>query len=153
MTLFQFAQMARIVPMFEWSCFNYPNLIKAVGICPNVSKCMHKLNEVVVYYSNWSGAVWSSAKSKKVFEVPQKWIKLFEVTQNWIKMLRLARIWMELLLFGRSWFSLLEFTWIFPIYGNIFNFTQIWLKLSQFAQISLRLLKYTQMILILSKFE
>jgi len=61
-------------------------------------------------------------------EVSQKWIKLFEVTQNWIKMFPLARISMELLLLGQSWFSLLEFTQIFPIYGNIFNFTQIWTK-------------------------
>jgi len=56
-------------------------------------------------------------------------------------------------LFGQSWFSLLEFTQIFPIYGNIFNFTQIWMKYSQFTQISLGLFKFTQMILILSKFE
>ena len=76
------------------------------------------LNEVVVYYSNCSAAVWSSLKLKKLFEVPQKWIKVFH----------LARIWMELLLFGQSWFSLLEFNQIFPIYGNIFNFTQIWMK-------------------------
>ena len=48
---------------------------------------------------------------------------------------------MELFLLVQSWFSLLECTQIFPIYGNIFNFTQIWMKLSQFAQISLRLLK------------
>jgi len=34
----------------------------------------------------------------------------------------------ELLLFGQSWFSQLEFIQIFPIYGNIFNFTQIWMK-------------------------
>jgi len=60
---------------------------------------------------------------------------------------------MKLLLFGQSWFSLLEFTQIFPIYGNIVNFTQIWMKWTQFAQVSLRLLKYIQMILILSKFE
>jgi len=40
MTLVQFAQMARIVAKFEWSCFNYPNMIKVVGIFPNVSKCM-----------------------------------------------------------------------------------------------------------------
>ena len=40
MTLFQFAQMVAIVPKFEWSCFNYPNMIKVVGICPNVSKHM-----------------------------------------------------------------------------------------------------------------
>jgi len=71
---------------------------------------------------------WSSLKLKKLFEVPQKWIKLFKVTQNWIKMFHLARIWMELLLFGQSWFGLLEFTQIFPISGNIFNFTQIWMK-------------------------
>jgi len=49
--------------------------------------------------------------------------------------------------------SLYYFTQIFPIYGNISNFTQIWMKLSQFTQISLRLLKFTQMILISSKFE
>jgi len=86
------------------------------------------LNQVVVYYSNWNEAVWSSRKLKKLFEVPHKWIKLFEVTQNLIKMFHLARIWMELLLFGQSWFGLLEFTQIFPIYGNIFNFTQAWMK-------------------------
>jgi len=60
---------------------------------------------------------------------------------------------MELLLFDQSWCSLLKFTQIFPIYENIFNFSQIWMKLSQFARISLRLLKFTQIILILSKFE
>ena len=43
-------------------------------------------------------------------------------------MFHFAQIWMELLLFGQSWFSLLEFTQIFPTYGNIFNFTQIWMK-------------------------
>jgi len=32
---------------------------------------------------------------------------------------------MELLLLGQSGFSLLEFTQVFPIYGNIFYFTQI----------------------------
>jgi len=56
------------------------------------------------------------------------------------------------LLFGQSWFSQLGFSQIFPVYGNIFNFTQIWMKQSQFAQFSLRLLKYYQVILILSKF-
>jgi len=45
-----------------------------------------------------------------------------------MKMFHLARIWMELFLFGQSWFSLLEFTQIFPTDGNIFNFTQIWMK-------------------------
>jgi len=43
-------------------------------------------------------------------------------------MFHFARIWMELLLFGQSQFSLLEFIQIFPIYCNIFNFTQIWMK-------------------------
>ena len=60
-------------------------------------------------------------------------LKVFECTQNWMKIFHLARSWMELLLFGQSWFSLMEFTQIFPIYGNIFNFDQIWMKLSQFA--------------------
>ena len=86
------------------------------------------LKEVVVYFSNWNEAVWSSLKLKKLFEVPQKWIELFEVPKNWIKMFHLVRIWMELLLFAQSWFSLLEITQIFPIYGNIFNFTQIWMQ-------------------------
>jgi len=40
MALFQLAQMALIVPKFEWSFFNCQNMIQAVGICPNVSKCM-----------------------------------------------------------------------------------------------------------------
>ena len=42
MTLFQFEfdQMLLIVPKFEWSSFNYPNMIKAVGIYLNVSECM-----------------------------------------------------------------------------------------------------------------
>jgi len=40
MTLFQFDQMFLIVPKFEWSCFNYPNMMKATRICPNVSKSM-----------------------------------------------------------------------------------------------------------------
>ena len=54
-------------------------------------------------------------------------MKLFEATQNWIKTFHLAQSWMELLLFRQSWFSLLELTQIFPINGNIFNFTQIWM--------------------------
>jgi len=40
MTVFQYDHLFLIVPKFEWSCFNDPNMIKAVGICPNVSKCM-----------------------------------------------------------------------------------------------------------------
>jgi len=32
--------MVPIVPKFERSCFNYPNMTEAVGICPNVSNCM-----------------------------------------------------------------------------------------------------------------
>jgi len=101
------------------------------------------LNEVVVYYSNWNEAVWSSLKLKT----------LFEVTQNWIKMFHLARIWIELLLFGQSWISLLEFTQIFPIYVNIFNFTQFEWSSPNLLKFHLMLLKYTQMIFILSKFE
>jgi len=38
--LFKFSQMVPIVPKFEWSCFNYPNVIEAVGICPNACNCM-----------------------------------------------------------------------------------------------------------------
>jgi len=45
-----------------------------------------------------------------------------------MKMFHFVRIWMELLLFDQSWFSLLEFTQIFPIDGNIFSITQIWMK-------------------------
>jgi len=40
MTLIQFDQMFLIVHKFEWSCFNYPNMIRAVVIFPNVSKCI-----------------------------------------------------------------------------------------------------------------
>jgi len=40
MKLFQFAQMVSVVRKFEWSCFNYPNMIEAVMICANVSNCM-----------------------------------------------------------------------------------------------------------------
>jgi len=36
--------------------FQLPNMIKAVGICPNVYMYAN-LNEVVVYYSNWNEAV------------------------------------------------------------------------------------------------
>jgi len=114
--LFKFIQMVSIVPKFEWSCLNYQSMFEAVGICPN-------LNGVFVYYPNWNEALWSF----------QNWLKLFEVTQKWTKMFHLAQIWMELLPFRQSWLSLLEFrpTQIFPIYGNISDFTQIWMKLSQ----------------------
>jgi len=40
MTLFQFDQIVLIVPKSEWSSFNYPDMIKTVEICPNVSKYM-----------------------------------------------------------------------------------------------------------------
>jgi len=60
MTLFQFDQMFLIVPKFEWSCFNYPNMIKAVGICPNVSKCMQiQMNWL---YSILFKLIWSCLK-------------------------------------------------------------------------------------------
>jgi len=45
-----------------------------------------------------------------------------------MKMFHLAQIWMELLPFGQSLISLLDFTQIFPIYGNISNFSQIWIS-------------------------
>ena len=113
MKLFQFAQMIPIGLKFERSCFNYPNMIEAVGICPNVSNCMQ------IQMKN----LYIIQIGMKLFEISQNWIKLFEVTQNWMKMFHLAQIRMELLLFGQSWFSLLEFTQIFHIYGNISNFT------------------------------
>jgi len=47
-------------------------MIKAVGICPNVSKMYANLNEAVIYYSNWNEAVCRSLKLKKLFEVLQK---------------------------------------------------------------------------------
>jgi len=40
MKLFQFAQMVSIVPKFERSCVDYPNMIEAAGIRPNVSNFM-----------------------------------------------------------------------------------------------------------------
>ena len=40
MKLFQFAQIVPIVPKFEWSSFNYTNMVEAVGICTNVCNCM-----------------------------------------------------------------------------------------------------------------
>jgi len=89
----------------------------------------------------------------KWLHIIQIGIKLFEVTQNWMKMFHLAEVEWSYLMFVQNLFSLMEFTQVFPIYGNISNFTQIWMKLFQFAQISLRLFKFTQMILILFKFE
>jgi len=67
-----------------------------------------------------------------------KWLYIIQIG---MKLFHLARSWMELLLFGQSLFTLLEFTQIFPIYGNIFNFTQIWMKLSQFAQNFIKIVK------------
>ena len=60
MTLFQFDQIFLIVPKFELSCFNYPNMIKAVGICPNVSKCIQ-------IQMNWLHII---QIDMKLFEVP-----------------------------------------------------------------------------------
>ena len=56
-------------------------------------------------------------------------MKLFEVTSTWMKLFHLAQIRTEVLPFAQSWLSLLEFTQNFPGYGNISNFTQIWMKL------------------------
>jgi len=57
-------------------------------------------------------------------------IKLFEVTQNWRKIFHLARSWIEL-----SVSSFPGFTQVFPVYLNVFAFTQVWLKLFSFVQI------------------
>jgi len=130
--------------------FQLPNVIEAVGIFPNVSNC-RQISTKHLYIS---------LIRMKLFEVHKKWIKLFQVPQKWIKAVRSYPKLNEdvplgpnfygatVLLFDQCWFSLLEFTQIFPIYGNISNFTQVWMKLCQFSQTSLRLLKFTQMILI-----
>ena len=70
MKLFQFAQMVPSVPKFKWSCFHYPNMIKAVGICTIVSNCM-QISMKRLYII--------TQIRMKLFEVPQNWIKLFEV--------------------------------------------------------------------------
>jgi len=92
MKLFQFAQMIPVVSKFERSCFNYPCMIEAVGICLNVFNCM-QIQMKHLYITQIA---------MKLFKVTQKWIKLFEVTQNWMKMFHLAQIWIELLPFGQS---------------------------------------------------
>ena len=121
MTLFQFAQMVLIVPKFEWSSSNYPNMIKAVGICPVfLNVCNFK----------WSGCIlfkleWSCLKLPKIEWRCSTWPE-----DEW-SCCCLSRV--DLV----CW-KLLK---LFPIHGNVFNFTQIWIKLSQFAQILLRLLK------------
>jgi len=86
----------------------------------------------VVYYSNWNEAVWSYPKLNEDVPLGPKLNAVIVVCPELI--------------------SLLEFTQIFPINENFFNFTQIWMKLSQFVELSW-LLKLTQMILILFKFE
>jgi len=52
--------------------FQLPNMIRAVGICPNVSNCMQILMKRL--YITQIGI--------KLFEAPQSWIKLFEVLQK-----------------------------------------------------------------------
>jgi len=44
----------------------------------------------------------------------------------------------------------MEFTHMFPIYVNIFNFAQICIKLFSFVQMWLKLLDHNQMLLIYS---
>jgi len=56
-------------------------------------------------------------------------MKLFEVTQSVMKLFHLAQIWLKLLPLAESWFSVLDFTLISPIYGNISNFAETWMKL------------------------
>jgi len=62
MTLFQFDQIFLIVHKFEWNCFNYTNMIKAVGIFAQMF-----LN---VFKFKWSGCIlfkleWSCLKFPK----------------------------------------------------------------------------------------
>ena len=42
----------------------------------------------------------------------------------------------------------MDFTQMFPIHANVFNFTQIWMKFFSFTQIQLKLLDCTQMLFI-----
>jgi len=62
MKLFQFAQMIPVVPKFERSCFNYPSMIDAVGIC---------LMFLIVCKFRWSICIlpklqWSCLKLPKI---------------------------------------------------------------------------------------
>jgi len=66
------------------------------------------------------------------------WSSCIGYHPNWMKILP-NLIWLK------------DFTQMFPIYVNAYNFTQIWIKLSSFAQIYLKLLDHTQMFLILPK--
>jgi len=109
MNLFYFTQIIPIVPKFEWNCFIYPNSIWG---CWNLPKCFRyspNFNEALIHY-------------------PIK-MKQLEVTQSVMKLFHMAQTWMELLPLAVSSFSVLEFTLIPPIYGNISNFTQTWMKL------------------------
>jgi len=76
MTLFQFDQMFLIVPKFEWSCFNYPNMIKAVGLEFTqmfLNVCKFKWSGCILFELEWScskfpkiqKAGWSSPKMNK----------------------------------------------------------------------------------------
>jgi len=91
--LVQFAQMVLIIPKFEWSYFNYPNMIEAVGFCPNfLTACKFK----------WSGCIlaklkWSCLKLPKIEWGCYTWPE-FEWSYCHL---------------AQSWFSLLEFTQIF----------------------------------------
>ena len=61
MTLFQCAQMVLIVLKFEWNSFNYPHMIKAVGIVQMfLSACNFKWSGCILF--KWIEAVWSYPK-------------------------------------------------------------------------------------------
>jgi len=44
----------------------------------------------------------------------------------------------------------MDFTQVFPVYLDVFVFSQVWLKLFSFVQIKLKLLYLTQMLLFYS---
>jgi len=60
MNLYYFTQMFVIAPKFEWSYFNYPNLIEVIRIHPNI-------NETAAYQPNWNEAVSSFPILLKLF--------------------------------------------------------------------------------------
>ena len=99
------------LPKFDWGCWNIP---KCFWWYLNFSK-------ELVYCTNKNEAVWSCWKlNKAVWSYP---ILNEEVPLG------------PKLPFPESWFNVLEFSEIFPIYGNIFNFAKTWMKLFWFPQI------------------
>jgi len=112
---------------YMWTATNF--IIKGCMLCtvtlhvPNfeVFLTLPKFGWSCFSRPNFYLGCWNLLKYLKYMQIC---MTLFQFDQ----MFHLAWIWMELLLFSQSLFSLLEFTQIFPIYANIFNFTQIWMK-------------------------